>query len=54
MTEDRQEHYLALVEFCLDLVHPEQLGYAVTDEVRARASRLLKIQPEVTEALRQP
>lgn len=54
MTEDRVAHYCALIELCWDMLHPEMYGHAIPDEVKARVRRLLKIQPEVTEALRQP
>lgn len=45
MSPARVDHYCSLVEFCQDLLNPEQFGYSVTEEVRARARRLLKMEP---------
>lgn len=44
-TEDRVQHYQALLEFAQDVCHPEQYGHLMPPEVIRRAARLLRLIP---------
>jgi hypothetical protein len=46
VNDDQRDQYAELVRLAQDLIHPEQYGHAIPQEVRARASRVLKMHPK--------
>lgn len=42
-TNDRADHYQALIEFARDCCHPEGYGHALPPEVIRRAALLVKL-----------